>query len=79
MSHKWLDPFRGKSRDYVRAVDEVCLAHAVHPIAAALLLQVRDTPDGKRFMDGQDLTPQFGPPKQTQSWARMSLDWLEDE
>lgn len=74
----WLDPLRGMSPEAVQQVDEVCLMHSVHPCAAALLLEFRDTPDGKKFMDGQDLTPQFGPPKQTQSWARMSLDWLDE-
>lgn len=79
MSRKWLDPLRGKPRDYVRAVDKVCLMHSVHPIAAALLLQFRDTPEGQRFMEGKDIKPQFEAPKKTQAWARMSLDWLEDE
>ena len=77
MSGGWLDPLRGKSREFVAEMDRVCLTYSVHPIAAASLLEFRDTPDGRRFMEGRSLEPQFGPPTHTQAWARMSLDWLE--
>jgi hypothetical protein len=73
----WLDPLRGKSREYVAEVDEACRRHRTDPRAAMLLLRFRDTTDGKRFTEGKPLTPQFGAPRQTQAWARMSLDWLE--
>lgn len=59
--------------------------------AAVALIRFSQTPDGKRFMDGAPLKPQFTEPKKTNP-RRMgrgprrrprrvdvTLDWIDDE
>lgn len=65
----------------------VCVEYHLSPVCVASLMRWGSTDDGKRFMMGIPLSPQFPRDNKTRGWARSPRKWrdrddvwgLEDE